>query len=110
MLLDMTTGQPPAPSTPSLFTNHGLVLLYLATQPGARERDIAAVVGITERSAQRIVGDLVTSGFIARRRSGRRNVYEVNLDAPLSDPVWTGLCVRDLLDLVAGTRQERRPA
>ena len=110
MLLEMTTGQPPAPSTPSLFTNHGLVLLYLATQPGARERDIATVVGITERSAQRIVGDLVTSGFIARRRSGRRNVYEVNLDAPLSDPVWAGLCVRDLLDLVAATRQERRPA
>ena len=81
MLLDIATRQPTAPSTPSLFTNHGLVLLYIAAQPGARERDIAAVVGITERSAQRIVGDLVNSGFIARRRSGRRNVYEVHLDA-----------------------------
>jgi DNA-binding IclR family transcriptional regulator len=103
MLLDIPTRQPSAPSTPSLFTNHGLVLLYIASQPGARERDIAAVVGITERSAQRIVGDLVNSGFIARRRSG-------HLDAPLSDPVWTGLRVRDLLDLVAASQQERRPA
>jgi DNA-binding MarR family transcriptional regulator len=110
MLLDITARQPSAPSTPSLFTNHGLVLLFIASQPGARERDIAAVVGITERSAQRIVGDLVSSGFIARRRSGRRNVYEVQLDTPLSDPVWTGLRVRDLLDLVAASQQERRPA
>lgn len=93
-----------APSVPSLFTNHGLVLLHIAAQPCARTRDIATLVGITERSAQRIVGDLVTAGVIGRRRSGRRNIYEVDVEATLSDPLWAGLKVHDVLNLVSSTR------
>lgn len=110
MLLDLPSTHPAAPSAPPLFTNHGRVLLCIASQPGLRERDIAALVGITERSAQRIVGDLVGAGFIARRRSGRRNVYAVQLDATLGDPVMSGLRVRDLVALLAASQQERRPA
>jgi hypothetical protein len=99
-----TSSLAPSPSAPSLFTNHGLVLLHIAAQPCARTRDIASLVGITERSAQRIVGDLVTAGVVGRRRSGRRNVYEVDVDATLSDPLWAGLRVHDVLNLVASTR------
>jgi hypothetical protein len=108
-----TTSSLPAPSaTPSLFTNHGLVLLHIAVQPGARTRDIALLVGITERSAQRIVGDLVTAGVLGRRRNGRRNVYEIDVEATLSDPLWAGLKVRELLHFVtaAATRSRPRPA
>lgn len=94
----------PSPPAPSLFTNHGLVLLHIAAQPSARTRDIANLVGITERSAQRIVGDLVTAGVIGRRRSGRRNVYEVDAEATLSDPLWAGLKVHDVLTMVASAR------
>jgi hypothetical protein len=99
-----TPGLAPSPSAPSLFTNHGLVLLHIAAQPCARTRDIASLVGITERSAQRIVGDLVTAGVVGRRRSGRRNVYEVDAEATLSDPLWVGLKVHDVLTLVTSTR------
>ena len=35
----------------SFLTNHGRVLLCIAHDPGVRLRDIAARVGITERSA-----------------------------------------------------------
>jgi DNA-binding MarR family transcriptional regulator len=35
----------------SFLTNHARVLLCIAHDPGARLRDIAAHVGITERSA-----------------------------------------------------------
>ena len=45
------------------MTKHGRVLLCMAHDPGVRLRDIAARVGITERSAFGIVSDL------ARRRA-----------------------------------------
>jgi DNA-binding IclR family transcriptional regulator len=59
----------------TFLTNHGLVLLAIAQDPEARVRDIAVRVGITERSAQRIVADLLEAGYVSRSRSGRRNVY-----------------------------------
>ena len=42
----------------SFLTNHARVLLCIAHDPGARLRDIAASLGITERSAYGIVTDL----------------------------------------------------
>ena len=70
----------------TFLTNHGHVLLCIARNPQTRIREIAASVGITERAAQRIVGDLVDEGYVTRRRVGRRNEYEVNPDAPLRHP------------------------
>ncbi|GHI25485.1 hypothetical protein Shyd_68560 [Streptomyces hydrogenans] len=40
------------------LTNHARVLLVIARDPAVRIRDIAAACRITERAAQRIVGDL----------------------------------------------------
>ena len=40
------------------LTSHARVLLFIAHDPGARLRDIAAGLGITERSAHAIVTDL----------------------------------------------------
>ena len=39
----------------SFFTNHARVLICITDDPGVRLRDIAAMVGITERSAYGIV-------------------------------------------------------
>ena len=65
------------------LTNHAQVLLCVAHDPGIRLRDIAETVGITERSAHRIVSELVDDGYVARERIGRRNVYKVEPDLPL---------------------------
>src|SRR4029453_9686873 len=54
----------------TFVTNHTQVLLTIASNPDIRTRDIAAVVGITERAAQRIVSDLVEAGYIESRRVG----------------------------------------
>ena len=45
----------------SFLTNHARVLLCVAHDPGARLRDIAASLGITERSACGIVTGLTTA-------------------------------------------------
>ena len=65
-----------------LLTNHGNALLLIARDPRARLRDIAAALVITERQAQRIVGELVTAGYLTREREGRRNSYQVASHLP----------------------------
>jgi DNA-binding IclR family transcriptional regulator len=49
----------------SFLTNHARVLLYIAHDPGARLRVIAASLGITERSAHGIVTDLAEARSVS---------------------------------------------
>src|SRR6188472_4509935 len=62
----------------TFVTSHTQVLLCLARDPNVRLRDVAETVGITERAAQRILGDLVEGGYVQRERLGRRNRYTIN--------------------------------
>ncbi len=55
------------------MSNHGHVLVALARDPDARMRDVAEQVGITERSVQHLVHDLVEEGCLRRQKVGRRN-------------------------------------
>ena len=67
-------------------TNHAHVLACIAADSGARLRDIAVAVGITERTAAQIVKDLEQAGYLTRTRVGRNNRYEVHGDLPLRHP------------------------
>jgi Mn-dependent DtxR family transcriptional regulator len=67
-------------------TNHAHVLACIATDPTLRLRDIAATVGITERSAAHIVTDLEDAGYLTKTRDGRRNRYELHGELPLRHP------------------------
>jgi len=69
------------------LTNHGRVLLCIAHDPGVRLRDIAAELGITERTAYGIVTDLTDAGYVVKNKDGRRNRYDVQGHLPLRDAV-----------------------
>ena len=84
----------------TFLSNHSHVLLCIASDPQIRGRDIAERVGITERSAQSIIADLVDAGYLTREKVGRRNHYEVHADQPLRHPVEQGNPVAELLRLV----------
>lgn len=88
-------------ATWTFLTNHAHVLLCIARNPGARLRDVASEVGITERAAQRIVADLVTEGYLTRERVGRRNQYVVHENRPLRHPVEEKSEVSALIKLLA---------
>jgi MarR family len=92
------------------LSNHGMVLLSIAHDPRARMRDIAAVVGITERAAQRIVADLIAAEYVSRERHGRRNSYTVRTELPISLPNQRDIDLDSLLGVLlpAGTTDERR--
>jgi predicted transcriptional regulator len=92
------------------LSNHGMVLLSIAHDPRARIRDIAAVVGITERAAQRIVADLIAADYVSRERQGRRNAYTVRTDLSINLPTDRDIDLGSLLTVLlpAGTSNERR--
>lgn len=98
------------PSSPgwTFLTNHSHVLICLDRDPLARLRDIAVLVGITERAVQRIVADLEEAGVITRLRTGRRNQYVLHSECRLRHSVEAHCTVDDLLGLV--TRTARRQA
>lgn len=83
-------------------TNHAHVLECISTDPSMRLRDIAASVGVTERTASQIVGDLERAGYLTRSRDGRRNVYEVHGELPLRHPRHRHRTVGDLIAFLEG--------
>ena len=95
-------------STWTFLTNHAHVLLSLAANPDATLREVADQVGITERAAHRIVGELDREGALTRSRDGRRNHYEVRLDFPLRHPLENHCSVGHLLKMVS--RGKNSPA
>ena len=81
-------------------TNHTQVLLCIARDPDTRLRDIAETVGITERAVQRIVADLMESGFVSRDRVGRRSRYTLNREARMRHPAQFDHEIGEMLDLL----------
>lgn len=87
----------------SFLTNHARVLLCVAHDPGARLRDIAASLDITERSAFGIITDLVEAGYVVKEKNGRRNCYHIQAHLPLPEPDGRERAVGEILALLAGT-------
>lgn len=84
----------------TFLTNHAHVLLCIAKNPDLRLRDIADVVGITERAVHRIVADLIEAGFIDVERDGRCNVYVTHPEMNLRHPIEAHRRVADLIRLI----------
>lgn len=85
----------------SFLTNHARVLLRIADDPGARLRDIAAALGITERRAYSIVTDLTAAGYVVKQKDGRRNRYQVQGHLPLPEPASRERTIGEILALLA---------
>jgi hypothetical protein len=86
----------------SFLTNHARVLLRIAQDPGARLRDIATTVGITERSAYSIVTDLTAAGYVVKQKDGRRNRYQIQAHLPLPEPASREPAIGDVLAVLMG--------
>lgn len=87
----------------AFLTNHGAVLLCIAEDRSIRMREIAATVQITERAAQRIVSDLIETGYVERTRTGRRNTYTVRTNLPIVLPSQRDIDLSALLSVLLPT-------
>jgi Mn-dependent DtxR family transcriptional regulator len=86
----------------TFFSNYGHVLVCLARNSGARLRDVALEVGITERAVQKIVRDLQDAGYLVVTKQGRCNRYRINRRKTLRHDLQSHVTVGKLLRLVAG--------
>ncbi len=85
----------------NFVTSHGFVLLEVFRDPQATVRAISERAGLTERQAHRVLGDLVTEGYLMRERVGRRNIYRINEDQPMRHPTVASHRVGELLTALA---------
>jgi DNA-binding transcriptional ArsR family regulator len=85
----------------TLLTGHAHVLVEIARNTQARIGDIAAAVGLTERTVQAVIADLEAAGYLTRSRSGRRTVYTIHPDRPFRHPAQDGHCIGPFLELLA---------
>jgi DNA-binding IclR family transcriptional regulator len=91
------------------FSNHFEILLYVARHPDARLRTVAEEVGITERAAHRILGQLADEGYIRVTREGRRNHYRVNPRTTLRHRANQAVPLQALLDVINPLAEDLHP-
>ena len=90
------------------ITNHGLVLASIAKGRGKTAREIGDEVGVTERTAHKLIMDLERDGYITKAKVGTRNRYRIHLGLPIKT---TDSAVGELLELLGwkgGQRQEAK--
>jgi DNA-binding Lrp family transcriptional regulator len=92
----------------TFITNHGLILATIAKHPNLTAREIGDTVGVTERSAHRIIVELEESGYISKIRVGRQNKYKIHPDMPLKNEI-SDTEVGELLVMLGWKRRKRRP-
>ncbi|HME02401.1 MAG TPA: helix-turn-helix domain-containing protein, partial [Solirubrobacteraceae bacterium] len=88
----------------TFLTNHARALVCIADDPGVRLRDIAATLGITERSAFGIVTDLTEAGYVVKNKEGRRNRYRIQAHLPLRQAVGRQPTIGEMLGLLVDTQ------
>jgi DNA-binding transcriptional ArsR family regulator len=84
----------------SFFTNHAQALVCIAQDPGVRLRDVATVLGVTERRAFDIVNDLVEAGYVEKEKDGRRNLYRIRTQLPLRRPIGKEPTIGEVLGML----------
>ena len=89
----------------TFLTNHGLVLSHIARHPRITARDLADAIGITERATRKIIADLLETGYITKKREGRRNRYRINPDLSLRHPSHGETAVGELLQALGWKRR-----
>jgi DNA-binding MarR family transcriptional regulator len=88
----------------TILSNHGHALVWLDLEPDIRMWDLAQRVGVRERSMQRIVADLIASGYVTRNPHptlGNRVTYTVHREKGLRRMALSRVTVGELIDLIA---------
>lgn len=90
----------------SFLTNHARALVCIAHDPGVRLREIAAVLGVTERRVFGIVTDLTEAGYVVKEKDGRRNRYHIQNHLPLRGLIDREPTIGELLGVLVDTATE----
>ena len=89
----------------TFITNHGLVLASIAKNRERTAREIGDDVGVTERTAHKIIGDLEKDGYITKTKVGVQNMYTIHPDLQIKRG---DASVGELLVMLGRTRRKRQ--
>jgi predicted RNA binding protein YcfA (HicA-like mRNA interferase family) len=89
----------------TFITNHGLILASIAKDPERTARETGDEIGVTERTAHKIIKDLEKDGYITKTKIGRHNTYRVHTDVPIKSG---DAAVGDLLMMLGSNRRGRQ--
>jgi DNA-binding Lrp family transcriptional regulator len=89
----------------TFFSNNAHVLVCLTHTPQPTTREMASLVGITERAVQRIVKKLVEAGVLKIDKVGRRNRYELDPDQRLRHPLESHRTIGEFIRLIESQYQ-----
>ena len=78
----------------------------IAKHPRSTAREIGDVVGVTERTAHKIITDLEDGGYITRTKVGRKNKYTIHPNTPMTEET-SDAAVGELL-VMLGWKNRRR--
>lgn len=97
---EATENAPPKKGSWTFLSNHAHVLVCIGRDPDTRLRDVAAMVGLTERGVFKIITELEENGVITRHREGRRNHYEIHASVKLRHQLENNRTVGSLLEML----------
>lgn len=88
----------------TFVTNHALVLSAIAQNSDRTAREIGDDVGVTERTAHKIILDLVRDGYVTKTKVGVKNTYRIHPELPIKAADGA---VGKLLELLGWRRSKR---
>jgi hypothetical protein len=80
------------------LTDHGTVLLSIASDPTISIRELAKLAGVGEGAAEAVVEDLVAEGYVSRRSEAPGAPFEINRAARLRHPLFSDVEIGPLMD------------
>ncbi len=84
----------------TFITNHAAVLSVIAKNARITARELAEIVGITERAVRKIIADLEAEEFIKKKKDGRRVCYSINPDKGLRHQAHREKKIGELLSIL----------
>jgi DNA-binding Lrp family transcriptional regulator len=91
----------------TFVTNHALILTSIAKKRDQTAREIGDDVGVTERTAHKIILDLERDGYITKTKIGIRNRYRIHPGLPIKA---ADSAVGELLELLGWKRRKSQRA
>ncbi|HUU65267.1 MAG TPA: transcriptional regulator [Dehalococcoidales bacterium] len=89
----------------TFVTNHALALASIAKNLAKTAREIGDDVGVTERTAHKIIMDLEKGGYITKTKVGIKNTYRIHPELPIKT---ADRAVGELLELLGWKRKKKQ--
>jgi predicted transcriptional regulator len=89
----------------TFVTNHALALTSIAKNLDKTAREIGDDVGVTERTAHKIIMDLEKDGYITKTKVGIKNTYRIHPELPIKT---ADRAVGELLELLGWKRKKKQ--